>query len=196
MSFWHNSPRYIPEDQEVSKLHPILENHRKVQMWAYFYLTLSDGFVCWLPWQKIFSIGLTLYLVKVKVAQSCPALCNPIDYTVLGILQAGVLEWVAFPFFRESSQPRDQTQVSHVAGRFLYQLSHQGSPRILEWVAYPFSSGSSWIRNWTMVSCIVGGFLPTELSGKPLYLVCIITRMHSVLSHTCLKPELLIQRAI
>ena len=40
----------------------------------------------------------------------------------------------------------------------LYQLSHQGSPRILEWVAYPFSSGSSQPRNWTGVSCIAGGF--------------------------------------
>ena len=43
-------------------------------------------------------------------------------------------------------------------GRVLYQLSHQGSPRILEWVAYPFSSGSSQCRNWTEVSCIAGGF--------------------------------------
>ena len=42
--------------------------------------------------------------------------------------------------------------------QILYQLSHQGSPRILEWVAYPFSSGSSWPRNQTGVSCIAGGF--------------------------------------
>ena len=40
----------------------------------------------------------------------------------------------------------------------LYQLSHQGSPRILECVAYPFSRGSSWPRKWTGVSCIAGGF--------------------------------------
>ena len=45
-------------------------------------------------------------LVKVKVAQSCPTLCNP--YTVHGILQARILEWVAFPFSRGSSQSRDQ----------------------------------------------------------------------------------------
>ena len=38
----------------------------------------------------------------------------------------------------------------------LYQLSHNGSPRILEWVAYPFSSGSSQHRNQTGVSCIAG----------------------------------------
>ena len=40
------------------------------------------------------------------------------DYTVHGILQARILEWVAFPFFRWSSQPRDQTQVSRIAGGF------------------------------------------------------------------------------
>ena len=40
------------------------------------------------------------------------------DYTVHGILQAKILEWVAFPFSRESSQPRDWTQVSRIAGRF------------------------------------------------------------------------------
>ena len=43
---------------------------------------------------------------KVKVAQSCPTLCNPVDYTVHGILQARILEWVAFPSSRGSSQPR------------------------------------------------------------------------------------------
>ena len=45
--------------------------------------------------------------VKVKVAQSCLTLCDPMDYTVPGILQARVLEWVASPFSRGSSQPRD-----------------------------------------------------------------------------------------
>ena len=50
--------------------------------------------------------------VKVKVAQSCPTLCDPMDYTVHGILQARLLEWVAFPFSRGSSQ------VSCIAGGF------------------------------------------------------------------------------
>ena len=40
------------------------------------------------------------------------------DYTIHGILQARILEWVAFSFSRGSSQPRDQTQVSRIAGRF------------------------------------------------------------------------------
>ena len=56
--------------------------------------------------------------LKVKVAQSCPTLWDPMDNTVHGILQARILEWVAFPFCRGSSQPRDRTQVSHIAGRF------------------------------------------------------------------------------
>ena len=54
----------------------------------------------------------------VKVTQLCPTLCNPMDYTVQGILQARILEWVAFPFSRGSSQPRDRNQVSRVVGRF------------------------------------------------------------------------------
>ena len=45
--------------------------------------------------------------MKVKVAQSRPTLCDPMDYTVHGILQARILEWVAFPFFNVTSQPRD-----------------------------------------------------------------------------------------
>ena len=56
--------------------------------------------------------------MKVKVAQLCPTLCDPTDYTVHGILQARILEWVAFPFSRGSSQPRDRIQVSCIAGRF------------------------------------------------------------------------------
>ena len=55
---------------------------------------------------------------EVKVVQLCPTLCHPKDYTVHGILQARILEWVAFPSSRASSQPRNWTQVSHIAGRF------------------------------------------------------------------------------
>ena len=58
------------------------------------------------------------------VVQSCPALWDPMDCSfvgssVHGILQARVLEWIAIPFFKASFQPRDQTQVSCIAGRFL-----------------------------------------------------------------------------
>ena len=56
------------------------------------------------------------------VAKSCPTLCDPTDCSlpgssVHGILWAKILEWVAISFSRGSSRPRDQTQVSHIAGR-------------------------------------------------------------------------------
>ena len=44
--------------------------------------------------------------MKGKVTQSCPTLCDPMNYTVHGIRQARIQEWVAFPFSRGSSQPR------------------------------------------------------------------------------------------
>ena len=61
--------------------------------------------------------------VKVLDAQSCPALCNPMDCSppgssVQGILQVRMLEWVAIASSGGSSRPRDQTQVSCIAGRF------------------------------------------------------------------------------
>ena len=57
-----------------------------------------------------------------EVAQSCPTLCDPMDcnlpdLSVHGIFQARVLEWVAISFSRESSWPRDRTQVSCILGR-------------------------------------------------------------------------------
>ena len=67
-----------------------------------------------------------------EVAQSCPTLCDPMDYSlpgfsVHGIFQARVLEWGAISFSRGSSRPRDWTQVSCIVGRRFYPLSHQGS---------------------------------------------------------------------
>ena len=46
-------------------------------------------------------------MCEVKITQSCPTLCDPVDYIVHRILQARRLECVAIPFSRESSQPRD-----------------------------------------------------------------------------------------
>ena len=57
--------------------------------------------------------------MKVKAAQSCLILCDLMDYTDHGIVQARILEWVDFPFSRESSQPRNRTGVSCTAGGFL-----------------------------------------------------------------------------
>ena len=63
------------------------------------------------------------YLCACLVAQLCLTLCNPMDCSppgssVHGIFQARILEWVAIPFSRRSSQPRDWTWISWTAGRF------------------------------------------------------------------------------
>ena len=55
---------------------------------------------------------------KWKLLSRVPLFANPMGYTVYGILQARILEWVAFPFSRGSSQPRYLTQISHIAGGF------------------------------------------------------------------------------
>ena len=83
-------------------------NHKLKSRFPEEISTTSDMQMIPFQWQKM----------KVKVAQSCLALCDPMDYAGHGILQARILEWVAFPFFRGSSQTRDQIQVSHIGGRF------------------------------------------------------------------------------
>jgi len=75
----------------------------------------------------------------------------------MGNLQARILEWIVMPFSRRSSQPRDQTQVSHRQQLQADSLSSE-PPRVLEWVAYPFSRGSSQPRNLTEFSCIAGRY--------------------------------------
>ena len=57
-------------------------------------------------------------LWKWKAAQTCPTLCNPMDYTVHEILQARILEQVAYPFSSGSSRPKNWTRVSCIAGGF------------------------------------------------------------------------------
>ena len=71
--------------------------------------------------------------VKVIVTQSCLTLCDPMDYTVHGILQARILDCISFRFSRRSSQPRDRTQVSHIAGGFFTSWA-KGSPKLLSHV--------------------------------------------------------------
>ena len=93
-----------------------------------------------------------------KVGQSCPPLCNPTDYKVRAILQARVLEWVAFPFSRGIFPTQRLNPGLLHCRQIFYQLSHKGSLRILEQVAYPSSSGSSRPRNRTRVSSIADGF--------------------------------------
>ena len=53
-----------------------------------------------------------------KESESQLVMSDPMDFTVHGILQARILEWVAFPLSRGFSQPRDRTRVSRIAGGF------------------------------------------------------------------------------
>ena len=82
----------------------------------------------WLMYAMISKYHNNLRAKWVKVIQSCPTLCDPVAYTVHGILQARILEWVAIPFSGGSSQPRNQTHVSYIGRQILYCLSHQRSP--------------------------------------------------------------------
>ena len=94
--------------------------------------------------------------MKVKVAWSCLTLYNPMDYTVQGILQARILQWVAFPLSRDLPNPGIKPR-SPAFQMDSLPAEPQGKPK-LEWVTYPFSRGSSRPRNRTRVSCIAGGF--------------------------------------
>ena len=112
------------------------------------------------------------------VAQSCLTLCNPMDCilpgsSVHGIFQARILKWVAFPFSRGSSQPRDRTQVSWITGGFFIIWAPREVQEYWSGLAYPFSRGSSQPRNRTRISYIAGGFFTswaTREAQKTLYI--------------------------
>ena len=78
---------------------------------------------------------LYLYTLRVCVSQSCPTLCDTMDCSpphssIQGILQAIILEWVAIPFSKKSSQPKDQTWVSCIAGRFFTVWATREAPLV------------------------------------------------------------------
>ena len=67
--------------------------------------------------------------MKVKIIQLCPTLCNSTDYTVRGILQARLLEWVAFPFLEEIFPTQGLNPGLLHCKWILYQMSYKGSPK-------------------------------------------------------------------
>ena len=107
------------------------------------------------------------YHLWVKITRSCPTLCDPMDYTVHGILQARILEWVAFPFFRGSSQPRDWTQVSCIAGGFFTSRATREDQEY--WSGEPIRSPADLPNPGIELGCpaLKADSLPTELWGKP-----------------------------
>ena len=93
---------------QIANIHLIIVKARDFWKNIYFYL---------IDYAKAFDC-----VSESEVTQSCLTLCNPMDYSltgfsVHGIFQTGVLGWVAISFSRGSSQPRDQTWVSHTVGR-------------------------------------------------------------------------------
>ena len=83
----------------------------------------------------IFKAPLPPHFISVSVAHSCPTLCDPMDYTQPGflvhrILQARTLEWVPISFSRGSSQPRDQTWISCITGRFSTIWATREAPKL------------------------------------------------------------------
>ena len=103
------------------------------------------------------------------ISQSCPTVCDPRDCSlpgtsVHGILQARVLEWVAMPSSRGSSQPRDQTQISHIADRFFTIWATREA--VTQWTKFLFLQKSSVLKeerskskssSWTITNLYIAG---------------------------------------
>ena len=73
-------------------------------------------------WPRKWVLCSITFEVEGEVAHSCPTLCDPVDcnlrvFSIHGILQARILEWIAVSFSRGSSRPRDLTRVSRIGGR-------------------------------------------------------------------------------
>ena len=108
----------------------------------------------WFSW---LGIPLTRPPPKVKVVQSCLTLCNPTDYTVHGILQARILEWVARGF----SQHRDQTQFSRIAGELAEPqfLREKNNKRSLWWWLL---SVNNWLTEFSSLDNTMSNVLKKE----------------------------------
>ena len=99
---------------------------------------MTTSLLCASGWPNIYTltdlqISFRKEKKEKKSLQSCLTLCDPVGYSppgssVHGILQARLLEWVAILFSRESFEPRDQTQVSCIAGSFFTIWSSRAAP--------------------------------------------------------------------
>ena len=110
--------------------------------------------------------------VKVKLAQLCPTLCDPMDYIIHGLYNSpgkntgvGSLSLLQGIFPTQGLIPG----LPHYK-RIICQLNHKGSQRILKWVAYPFFSRPSQPRNWTGDLC-----LPTNYWKLYSWNLCLLT---------------------
>ena len=126
-------------------------------------------------------------MVKVKegegeVAQSCPTLCNPMDcslpgFSVHGILQARILEWIAISFSRGSSWPRDRTRVSHIGGRRFNLWATREAPE----KAKEFQKNICFIDNMKAFDFVDHNKLWKILKemGMPDHLTCLLRNLYA-----------------
>ena len=103
-------------------------------------------------------VQLPIFKVKVKVTELYPTLCDPMDYTVHGVLQVRILESVSIPFSMGFSQPRDRTQVSRLLAGSL-PAEPPGTPKntglgslsLLQWIFPTQKSSQGLLHCWQIL---------------------------------------------
>ena len=123
------------------------------------------------PWKKSYDKREGKWS-EVKVAQSSPTFCDSMDCIVHGILQARILEWVAFPFSRGSSQPRDKTHLVMICNFFYVLLGSIWKWKLLSRVQLFVTLWNLWNSlGWnTGVGSLslLQGIFPTQVSNSGL----------------------------
>ena len=131
---------------------------------------------------------LIFWVVKVRVTQLCLTLCDPMDYTVHRILQAWILEWIAFPFSRGSSQPRDRIQVSHIAVKFFtswatiwlihaFYFTEKVCSSLRQWSLIFLASGTGFVEDSFFTDGAGGWF------GDDWSTLCLLCTLYLLLLH-------------
>ena len=108
-----------------------------------------------------------------------PTECSPPGSSTFGILQARILEWVAMPSSKGSSQPRDRTQVSHIAGRFFTIWATREAQEYWSRVTYPSPEGLPNPGTEPPSPALYVDLLPSELPGNLQNLVCYLAYLES-----------------
>ena len=141
---WQCSP---PQKQNKAKKNITTNNLGLLFSLVHIYLSLPFVIMIFAVYFSAQTMGSLRVKVKVQIAQSCLTLCDSMDFTVRGILQARILEVGCHFLPRGSSQPRDWSCVSCITGRYFLPLCHVGSPacKFLKlFYGNQWSSGALW----------------------------------------------------